>query len=135
MREILFRGKAISTNQWVCGGYYAMGPRTFIVAEVEFETNWNIDTQTYKGYRMIEVHPNSVGQYIDDVDHNGTKIFEGDIVYVAAEDEYANIYWNEETGSFQIGFDCWCSDFDHFYGHELEVSGNSVDEGWYESNG
>lgn len=137
MREILFKGKTLNTHKWVYGGYYTMRGRTFIVAECEFEVNWDIDSSYEKsmqrGYRLYEVDPNSVGQYIDDVDCNGTKIFEGDIVYVAAEDEYANIYWNEETGSFTIGFDDWCSDFDHFYGRELEIRGNTFDEGWYEA--
>ena len=124
MRDILFRGKTIATDEWVHGGYFKLNNRTFIVA-----------AHNDNDYKMFEVHPKSVGQYIDDTDNNGTKIFEGDIVYVASEDEYANVYWNEETGSFNIAFDCWCSDFDHFYGHELEVSGNTFDEGWYESNG
>ena len=136
MREILFRGKTLKTNKWVYGGYYTMQGRTFIVSETEYTPDWGIgECDPQHGYRMYEVHPNSVGQYIDDVDNNGTKIFEGDIVYIAAEDEYANVYWNEATGSFEIGFDCWCSDFDHFYGHELEVSGNTFDEGWHEFNG
>lgn len=121
MREILFRGQTISTNEWVQGGYFNIGSRTFIVV---------VNGKDYKPY---EVHPNSVGQYIDDTDLSGTKIFEGDIVYVTAEDEYANIYWNEETGSFTIAFDDWCSDFDHFYGHELEIRGNTFDERWYEA--
>lgn len=134
MREILFRGKTLSTNKWIYGGYYSAGPRTFIVTEVEFETNWNIETQTYKGYRMVEVHPNSVGQYIDDIDASGTKIFEGDIVYVSSEDEYADISWDEHTSRFILNFDGWCSSFDHFHGAALEIQGNTFDEGWFEAN-
>ena len=122
MREILFRGKTLSTHEWVQGGYFSMNNRTFIVTEHD------------KDYRMYEVDPNSVGQYIGQVDRVGDRIFEGDIVYVAAEDEYARIYYSEDTGRFNIEFDCWVSSFDHFYGHELEVSCNTFDEGWY-SNG
>lgn len=130
MREILFRGKTIATNKWIQGGYYSAGSRTFIVAEVEFETNWNIDTQIYKGYRMYEVHPSSVGQYIDDTDHNGTKIFEGDIVreYGNDEDGYAQVFWEDQSSQFSIIWPGLLSDFDSFYGHELEVIGNIYDD-------
>lgn len=133
MREILFRGKTLNTHKWIYGGYYTMGGRTFIVAEVEFETNWNLETQAYKGYRLYEVDPDSVGQYIGQVDVAGDRIFDGDIVYVPSEDEYANIFWNEETSSFILGFDCWCGDFDYFHGAELEIRGNTFDEGWYDN--
>ena len=123
MREILFRGKTLSTHEWVQGGYFSMNNRTFIVTEHD------------KDYRMYEVDPNSVGQYIGQNDVAGDRIFEGDIVYVPSEDEYADISWCEETSSFILGFDCWIGDFDYFHGHELEVSGNTFDEGWFETNG
>lgn len=134
MKEILFRGKTISTDKWICGGYYAMGDRTFIVSEVEFETNWGTEAQTYKGYRLYEVHPNSVGQYIGQKDVAGDCIFEGDIIYVPSEDEYADISWDEHTSRFILNFDGWCSSFDHFHGAALEIQGNTFDEGWFEAN-
>jgi hypothetical protein len=121
MREILFRGQTISTNEWVQGGYFNIGPRTFIVV---------VNGKDYKPY---EVHPNSVGQYIGQNDVVGDRIFDGDIVYVPSEDEYANIFWNEETSSFILGFDCWCGDFDYFHGAELEIRGNTFAERWFEA--
>ena len=123
MREILFRGKTISTNQLVYGGYFKLNSRTFIVTTCEND------------YKTYEVHPNSVAQYTGQVDHAGDRIFEGDIVHSIKDHEYADVAWFEETSKFILNFDGWLSDFDHFYGHELEVSGNTFDEGWFESNG
>lgn len=117
MREILFRGKTIATDKWIQGGYFNLGPRTFIV------------TAHDKDYKAYEVYPNSVGQYIDDTDHNGTKIFEGDIVreYNNDEDGYAQVFWEDQSSQFSIIWPGLLSDFDSFYGHELEVIGNIYD--------
>lgn len=136
MREILFKGKTLKTHNWVYGGYYTMGGRTFIVVEFELAANWDIDDcyekSMQRGYRLYEVDPNSVGQYTGQVDQCGEKIFEGDIVYVPAEDEYAHVDWDEPTSRFILNFDCWCCCFDHFYGYELEVAGNTFDEWWWD---
>jgi hypothetical protein len=127
MREILFRGKTISTDEWVHGGYAKMDDRHFIAVNQMYDDNTC-------SWGMYEVYPESIGQYIDDTDAGGNRIFEGDIVYVPSEDEYANIFWNEDTGSFILGFDCWCGDFDYFYGHELEIHGNTYDnKEWFEN--
>lgn len=136
MREILFKGKTLNTHKWIYGGYYTMGGRKFIVAECEFEVNWDIDDAYKKsmqrGYRLYEVDPNSVGQYIGQKDSVGDPIFENDIVYVPAEDEYAEVVWDEHTSKFILNFDVYCNSFDNFYGHELEVAGNTFEGKWWE---
>ena len=66
-------------------------------------------------------------QYTGLHDKNGKEIYEGEIVYVASEDENAFILWDKETARYIIQFKGWCADFDNYYGKELEVIGNIYD--------
>ncbi len=69
MREILFRGKRVDNGKWIEG---------------------SLSTEYYKecGCVMVsptsddcfKVDPETVGQYTESTDKNGTMIFEGDIV-------------------------------------------------------
>ena len=59
---------------------------------------------------------------IEDAYHN--YIYEGDVVYVTSEDEYAKIAWDDKTAKFTINFEDVCADFDNYRGSELEVHGN-----------
>ena len=67
MREILFRGKRLTTNTWEYGSCVIDGEKALIFI--------NEHTGTY-------VDPKTVGQYtgIDERDFNQKKIFGGDIV-------------------------------------------------------
>jgi len=67
MRTILFRGKRVDNGEWVLGDY--------------IQHNGAIKIYDRNG-TFHEVTPESVGQFIEEVDLNESKIFEGDIIQV-----------------------------------------------------
>lgn len=68
MKEILFRGKKTGSPFWIYGDLHRDINRTTILT---------YSPECLLGY---EVEPATVGQYIGQMDINGKKLFEGDIV-------------------------------------------------------
>ena len=81
MREYIFRGKPTKNNtshveeEFVYGSLVIDSDKYYIVLSV----NDNINRDDYEVY-MIEVIPETVGQYIELDDRNCKKIYEGDVV-------------------------------------------------------
>ena len=99
MRDILFRGKARHSSEWITG-YYA-----YFEPCIGHPNPYDAIIPAIGTSAAVEIEPATLGQYTGLVDINGKQIFEGDIVTIPGSKKQglpAYIAWSKKAVRFEI---------------------------------
>ena len=126
MREILFRGKSLSNNNWVYGVPVPIEINCAKTGHIEMVKCHSYDELDY--YHLLsedeEVDPSIISQSTGFKDSNGKKIFEGDIIEFDGPNLHRDlIWWSKEMNMMDAipldciefnGYDYWNSKYPNF---------------------
>ena len=130
MRNVIFRGKSKNDNAWVNNGYiYNLWGKVYLLYGIT------------RAMEMIEVNPETVGQYSELQDKNQKDIFEGDIVRDTEDNcigvvkfgVYQNSFRSDDLGGYLGFYIQWKEKIEMrrkdimFWIDKVEVIGNIVD--------
>jgi hypothetical protein len=137
MREILFRGKSVQTDEWITGSliidennrYYigrAVTPKVPVSFGMPSRRNGKT-LERFIGIGFVMVYPETVGEFTGCTDRFGFDIYEGDIVDILTENEENGVIAYDD-GGFQVEADGFILDFhSNINGSDLEIIGNVHD--------
>lgn len=130
MREIKFRGKSVTSGDWVKGSLFYTRQGTPYIAQTRVD-KYLIDCRNEEWWDMdeIEVDPETIGQFTNHVDIHNNEIYDGHILkYENPEHPHHKPYvirWSDDDCGFE------CVNSENFMlpsvWREMEIIGNIID--------
>lgn len=114
MRRISFRGKSRETGEWLYGCLLNTFSKNEDICLIVDPDDTELDMQLGEA-SCYRVDPHTVGMGTGIWTGEGVEIYEHDIVTGSnLPDEGGEVYWDEETGQWVVGFDNEDGEYDEY---------------------